>query len=105
MIRVTKCPPRTKIRQVHGLVNVQEWGNVQLQVDGEEGKLVIRLEQILIIPNISVNLFSLQRVITKGYLPVYGEVANKCLIKRKTDTGDMVQFATLSIENGRPTLD
>ena len=101
MIEVTKCPPGTKIRQVHG----QEWGTVLLQVDGEEGKRVIRLEQTLIIPNISVNIFFLQRVITKGYLLVYGEVANKCLLKKKADNKDLVQVATLSIKNGRSTLD
>ena len=73
--------------------------------NGEKGKRVIRLERTLIIPNISVNLFSLQRVITKGYLPVYKEVKNKCLIKRKTENFGMVQVATLSIKNGRVTLD
>ena len=58
MIKVTKCPPDTKIRQVQGTVDVEEWGSVLLQVDGSEGKRVIRLDETLIVPSIIVNLFS-----------------------------------------------
>ena len=87
MINVTKCPPGTKIRQVQGSVVVEEWGTVLLEVDGPGGKHVIKLEETLIVPEITVNLFSLQRVLDLGYLRIYGEVANKCIIKKLDSTG------------------
>ena len=76
-----------------------------LEVDGQNGKRVIRLDETLIVPNISVNLFSIQRMLSKGYLPVYGEVDNKCIIKEKDSTDKMVQVAAMTMNNGRATLD
>ena len=105
MINVTKCPPGTTIRQVQGIVGVEEWGTVLLQVDGQDGKRVIKLEQTLIVPGISVNLFSMHRVLSIGYLLVYGEVADKCILKKKTTDGAMMQIATMSMKKGRATLD
>ena len=46
---------------------VEQWGSVLLQVDGAKGKKIIRLDETLIIPGISVNFFSLQRVLDMGY--------------------------------------
>ena len=60
MIDVKPCPLGTKIRQVQGVVNVKEWGTVLLEVDGAHGKHVMKLSETLIVPSISVNLFSLQ---------------------------------------------
>ena len=37
MIDVKPCPQETKIRQVQGVVNVEEWGTVLLEVDGAYG--------------------------------------------------------------------
>ena len=105
MINVEKCPPCTKIRQVQGTVDVQEWGTVLLEVDGADGKRIMRLHETLIVPSINVNLFSLQRVIKKGYLPVYGEVEGKCLIKKRIASGGFSQVATMTVINGRSTLD
>ena len=105
MVNVTKCPPGTKIRQVQGVVEVKEWGTVLLQVDGADGKRTIKLEETLIVPDIKVNLFSLQRVIKRGFLPVYGEVEGKCLIMKKTSDGKMIQHASMTMRNGRATLD
>lgn len=68
-------------------------------------KCIIRLDQTLIVPDIKVNLFSLQRLINKGYVPVYGEVDNKCIIKRKDDNGVLRQHASMTMRNGRATLD
>ena len=76
-----------------------------LQVDGVDGKRIIRLDQTLIVPNIKVNLFSLQRLIKKGFLPIHGEIDGKCLIKRKDDNGSLIQHATMNIKDGRATLD
>ena len=60
MINVTKCPPGTKIRQVQGTVDVEEWGSVLMEVDGHGGKNFIRLDETLIVPTVTINLFSLQ---------------------------------------------
>ena len=87
MINVTKCPPGTTIRRVQGTEDVEKWGSVLLQVDGQNGKKTIRLDETLIVPGITVNLFSLQRVLEMGYLPVYGEVVDKCILKKKTADG------------------
>ena len=76
-----------------------------LQVDGQDGKKTIRLDETLLVPEITVNLFSLQGVLDMGYFPVYGEVANKCIIKKVDDSGEAVQIATMSITKGRATLD
>ena len=38
MVNVGPCPPGTRIRQVQGFVNVEEWGTVLLEVDGEHGE-------------------------------------------------------------------
>ena len=76
-----------------------------LQVDGADGKKTIRLDETLIVPGITVNLFSLQRVLDMGYLPVYGEVADKCIIKKVAAGGALTQIATMTIKKGRATLD
>ena len=60
MVNIEPCPPGTCIRQVQGFVEVHEWGTVLLEVDGEHGKHVMQLRETLIVPDISVNLFSLQ---------------------------------------------
>ena len=60
-----------------GVVDVKEWGTVLLEVDGVQGKRIMRLREVLIVPNIKVNLFSLQRVVDIGYIPVFGEKAGK----------------------------
>ena len=105
MIEVENCPPGTRIRQVQGVVDVKEWGTVLLDVDGVQGKRLMRLREVLIVPNIKVNLFSLQRVIDIGYIPVFGEKAGKCLIKEPIDGEVLVQVATMTVKTGRLTLD
>ena len=105
MVNVEPCPSGTRIRQVQGFVDVQEWGTVLLEVDGEDGKHIMQLRETLIVPDINVNLFTLQRVIGGGSLPVYGEVEGKCLIKKRTPSGGLRQVATMTVINGRSTLD
>ena len=97
MVNIEPCPPGTRIRQVQGFVDVLEWGTVLLEVDGEHGKHVMHLRETLIVPDINVNLFSLQRVIDGGYLPVYGEVDGKCVIKKRTPSGGLQQVATMML--------
>lgn len=67
MVNVEKCPPGTTTRQLQGVVEVQDWGTLLLELDGVDGKT-------LIVSNINVNLFSLQRVVKNGFLLIYGEV-------------------------------
>ena len=86
---MTKCPPGTTIRQVQGTVDEDEEGSVLLQVDGSKGRRIIRLDETLIVPGI--NLFSLQRLLDIGYIPVYGEVANKCIIKKVDARGQQLR--------------
>ena len=39
------------------------------------------------------------------FLPVYGEVDGKCIIKKRTEGGGYNQVATMKVINGRATLD
>ena len=57
------------------------------------------------VPSIRVNLFSLQRVVDKGYLPIFGEIDGKVLIKKVVQGGSLEQVATMSVHRGRLTLD
>ena len=54
---------------------------------------------------IRVNLFSLQRVVDKGYMPVFSEVEGKVFIKKKSTRGSLEKVATLSVNKGRLALD
>ena len=40
-----------------------------------------------------------------GYLPVYGEVPDKCIIKKVATNGALTQVATMTIKKGRATHD
>ena len=40
-----------------------------------------------------------------GYLPVHGEVPDKCIIKKVAADGTLTQVATMTIKKGRSTLD
>ena len=104
MVNVEPYPPGTRIRRVQGFVDVKEWGTILLEVDGEDGKHIMQLRETFV-PDINVNLFSLRRVIGGGFLPVYGEVEGNCLIKKRTPSGGLREVATMTVINGRSTLD
>ena len=76
-----------------------------LEVEGDSGKRIIKLAHTLIIPRIRVNLFSLQRVVDRGYLPVFGEVKGEAFIKKMSIGGSLEKVATMSVNRGRLTLD
>ena len=76
-----------------------------LEVDGENGKKIIKLCETLVVPRIRVNLFSLQRVVDQSFIPVFGEVAGKAFIKKFVDEGRLEKVAAISINKGRLTLD
>ena len=78
-----------------------EWGTVLLEVDGEHGKHVLQLRENLIVPDINVYLFSFLRVNDGGHLPVYVEVEGK----KRTPSRGLRQVATMTVINGRSTLD
>ena len=65
-------PKGMKINFVQGVVKVKQWESILLEVDGDSGKRIIKLSQTLIVPSIRVNIFSLLRVVDKGYLLVFG---------------------------------
>ena len=50
---------------------------------------IMQLRETLIVPDININLFSLQRVINGGFLPVYGGVEGKCVIKKRSSSEDL----------------
>ena len=60
MLNVEKCPPGTKIRQVHRVVDIHDWETLLLEVDGVDGKRIKKLHESLIVLNINANLFSLE---------------------------------------------
>ena len=76
-----------------------------MEVDGGDDKHIMQLCETLIVPDVNVNLFSLQRVIRGGFLPVYREVEGKCVIKKRSPSGGLRQVATMTVINGRSTLD
>ena len=98
------CPPRTKIRQVQGVVEVRKWGTLLLEVDNTDGKRKMKLQETLIVPNNKVDLFSLYRVVKNGFWPMYVEVVGKCIIKKKIDSGGNTQAATMTVIDVRATL-
>ena len=93
------------IKQVQGHDIVTRCGTVALIVQSTTGPRLLPLTEVLYIPTMTFNLFSLQKVIKLGFIPVFGELSNKCIIKKHLHTGDMEQIALLSITNGRLTLE
>ena len=57
-----------------------------LEVDGVGSKRITKLHETLIVPNSNVNL-SHERVVKTEFLPMYGEVEGKCIIKKRNDGG------------------
>ena len=49
MIDVENCPLGTKIRQIQGVVDVKESGTMLLEVDGANGKRIMKLNKNLIV--------------------------------------------------------
>ena len=105
MFDIHDCLVGMEISQVQGVVKVQQWGTVMLEVEGDSRKRVIKLAQTLIVPGIRVNLFLLQRVVDIGYLPVFGEVKRKVFNKKISTRGSLEKVATMSVNRGRLTLD
>ena len=94
-----------KIKQVQGEVHVTHCGTVNLIVQSATGPRPLLLKEVLYIPNMNFNLFSLQKIIKENYIPVFDEMKEKCIIKKTLPTGHKEQIALLTIIEGRPTLE
>ena len=64
---IENIPSVFYVKQVQGKVQVTQWGVVLLCTDGADGEnLELQLRQVLYIPGMRVNIFSLQRIRCKG---------------------------------------
>ena len=64
---IENIPSVFYVKQVQGKVQVTQWGVVLLCTDGADGeKLELQLRQVLYVPGMKVNIFSLQRIRCKG---------------------------------------
>ena len=60
-------PSKFFVKQIMGRVPVLKWGTVRLQTDGVNGvKKKLELREVLFMPGMKVNIFSLQRIRSKG---------------------------------------
>ena len=71
-----------KIQQVQGEVLVTHWDTVQLVTQSATGPRNLLLSEILYIPTMDFNLLSLQKIIKANCIPLFGEIQNKCIIKK-----------------------
>ena len=78
-----------KIHQVQGTVTVTHWGTVILEVDSSHGKKPLRLTNCLYIDSMRFNILSLQKLREAGFIPVYSEIQDKVIIKKKLQNGDL----------------
>ena len=107
---VSRMEKAATIHQVHGTVAVHEWGTVLLACKGEgSSESIITLKDVLYVPQLRVNLFSIQKLRQAHYIPVYNERRGKIIIKERVGEGvaaRLVQVATMTESNlMRPTLD
>ena len=95
-----------KIHQVQGTVAVTHWGTIILEVDSSSGKKPLRLTNCLFIDSMRFNILSLQKLREAGFIPVYSEIQDKVIIKKRLQNGDLEQVALMSESSkGRLTLD
>ena len=78
-----------RIKQVQGEVIVTHFGTVDLIVQSATCPRLLTLAKVLYIPTMTFNLLSLQKIINERFIPVFGELNNKCIIKKVLPTGDM----------------
>lgn len=65
--RLETIPPNFFVRQIKGKVAVKEWGTVRLSTDGGNGeRKELKLREVLYMPGMRVNIFSLQMIRKKG---------------------------------------
>lgn len=94
-----------RIYQVQGEVNITRYGSINLTVQSATGHRSLQLTEVLYIPSVNFNLFSLQKVIKAKCIPVFDELHNKCVITKNLPTRHKEQIAILRIIDGRLTLE
>ena len=66
-VDLVDIPMKFYVKQVQGKVAVKQWGTVQLSTEKGEGKKgVLELSEVLFMPGMRVNIFSLRRIREKG---------------------------------------
>ena len=95
-----------KIHQVQGTVTVTHWGTIILEVDSSHGKKPLRLKNCIYIESMHFNILSLQKLREARFIPVYSEIQDKVVIKKRLQNGGLEQVALMSESSkGRLTLD
>ena len=69
------------------------------------GSRNLLLSEVLYIPTMDFNLLSLQKIIKANCIPVFGQIQDKCIIKKLLQDGEQEQIALLDNANGRLTLE
>ena len=60
-------PSKFFVKQIMGKVPITQWGTVRLKTDGEsKSKTKLELQEVLFMPGMKVNIFSLQRIRSLG---------------------------------------
>ena len=94
------------VKQIMGKVAVTEWGTIRLRTDGEDGsKKVLQLREVLFMPGMKVNIFSLQRIRSRGSCSYtfQGAPGSNVAIPILNKCGE--QIATMrETKKARPTL-
>ena len=93
-----------RIKKLQGEVNVTRCGTVNLIVQSARGPGPLQLKEVLYIPSMNFNLFSLQKVIKAKYIPVFDELHNKCVIKKTLPTGHKEQIAVVMYKMLDPAM-
>ena len=72
------------IRQVHGTVSAHVWGTIFLACKGEGNSVsIITPKDVLFVPQLRVNLFSVRKLRQADFIPVYNEEHDKIIIKER----------------------
>lgn len=98
-------PSKFFVKQIMGKVEVTQWGTVRLQTDGVNGTKILELREVLFMPGMKVNIFSLQRIRSLGSCSYsfLGEPQPDRVIQILNREGD--QIATMKeTTRARPTL-
>ena len=93
------------VKKIMGRGAVTQWGTVRLLTDGVNGKMKLELQVVLFMSGMKVNIFSLQRIRSKGAcsFTFHGEPQPKRVIHIFNRARE--QIATMKeIVRARPTL-
>lgn len=94
-----------EVLQIKGSVEVTQIGTVVIQVDGEDGKTDLILEDVLLLESLRFNIYSLQRARQSDYIYDFSKAASHKIGLLKRLGRATEQVALISEESGRWTLD